>query len=220
MTKIVLYVLNNMRIKAYIFVVLALFLILMPLAAEAKDDSGQSREYQIKAAFLYNFIKFVDWPKEKMADSNEPIIIGIIGKDPFGDALDPVKDKQAKGKKLVIKRFKGFEELKKSSEKDKSKLQRKIEALRKCHLLFICSSEKENFEQIIETLEGSSVLTVEETAGFLESGGIINFIIEDKKVRFEINVAAAKRARLKIRSQLLRLAKRVVREKPSDGAEN
>jgi len=209
-----------MRIKTYIFVVLALALFAAPISVQAKDDSAQNREYQVKAAFLYNFIKFVDWPKEKMADINEPIIIGIMGKDPFGDAFEPIKDKQVKGRKLVINRLKGLEELKKSSEKDKSKLQREIEALRKCHLLFICSSEKENFEEIIETLEGSSVLTVEETAGFLESGGIINFIMEEKKVRFEINVTATKRAKLKIRSQLLRLAKRVVEEKPSDEAKS
>ncbi len=60
-----------------------------------------SREYQIKAAFIYNFINFVDWPKEKMAESNEPVIIGIVGKDPFGDAFAPVKDKEVKGKKFL-----------------------------------------------------------------------------------------------------------------------
>lgn len=209
-----------MKTKARIFVVLALVLFVVPIVAQAQEESAPSREYQIKAAFLYNFIKFVDWPKEKTADSNEPIIIGIIGKDPFGNAFEPIKDKPVKGKKLIINWFKGFEEPKKSGEKDKSKLQREIEALRKCHLLFICSSEKENFEEIIETLKGSSVLTVEETAGFLESGGIINFVMEEKKVRFEINNAAAKRAKLKIRSQLLRLAKRVVEEKPSHEAKN
>jgi len=209
-----------MKIKACIFVVLALALFAAPISVQAQDDSAQSREYQVKAAFLYNFIKFVDWPKEKMADSNEPIIIGIMGKDPFGDDLDPIKDKQAKDRKIAIKRFKGFKELKKSSEKDKTKLQQEIEALRKCHLLFVCSSEKKNFEQIIETLKGSSVLTVEETAGFLESGGIINFLMEEKKVRFEINVTAAKRAKLEIRAQLLRLAKRIVEEKPSGEEKN
>ena len=207
-----------MKNRACILVVLALALLAAPIAPKTQAASAQSREYQIKAAFLHNFIKFVDWPKEKLPDGNEPIIIGIIGKDPFGNAFDPVKNKPVKGRKLVIKRFKSFEELKKNGEKNKSGLKRQNEALRKCHLMFICSSEKESFEEIIETLEGSSVLTVQETAGFLESGGIINFLMEDKKVRFEINITAADRAGLKIRSKLLRLAKRTVEKKSSDEA--
>lgn len=200
-----------MKIKAYIFVVLAPALLVLPIVPKARADTAPNKEQQIKAAFIYNFIKFVDWPKEKMADSNEPITIGIIGKDPFGKAFEPIKKKQVKGKKVVIKRFKGFEELKQSSEQ--------IEAIRKCHLLFICSSKK-NLKEVINSVKDHSVLTVADIKGFLESGGIINFLIEDKKVRFEINNTAAKQAKLKIRSKLLRLAKRVIPEKPSEEAKN
>ncbi len=200
--------------KVYIFVVLALALFVVPIAAEALPESVQSREYQIKAAFLYNFIRFVDWPEEKTADSNEPIIIGIIGKNPFGNAFEPIKGKKVKDGKIVVKWFKSFEELKKSGKKGKPSLNREIEALRECHLLFICSSEKK--KEIIEALKDSYVLTVGETADFLEVGGIINFIVEEKKIRFEINVTAAGKAGLKVRSKLLRLAKRVVKEKPSE----
>jgi len=203
-----------MKSKLYILIVLALALFVVPIVPEARADSARSKEYQIKAAFLYNFIKFVDWPKEKIADSNEPITIGIIGKDPFGNAFVPLKGRQAKGRKVVVKRIKGFEGLKKSSEKDKSELDRKIETLRKCHLLFICSSEKERLKYIINTVKYDGVLTIDGMKGFLEFGGIIKFLMEEKKVRFEINVAAAKRAKLKIRSKLLRLAKRVVKERP------
>jgi hypothetical protein len=209
-----------MRIKVYIFVILTLALLTMSGAGQFRAESTSSREYRIKAAFLYNFIKFVEWPKEKTADSNEPIIIGIIGKDPFGNAFEPIKDKPVKGKKLIIKRFKGFEEPKKSGEKDEPNLHPKIEALRKCYLLFICSSEKKNLGKIINSVKDHSVLTVGDMEGFLESGGIINFVMEGKKVRFEINVTAAKRAKLKIRSQLLRLAKRVIEKEPSHEAKN
>jgi len=209
-----------MKSKVYVFIVLALALLVMPIAAQAQNNSAQSHEYQIKAAFLYNFIKFVDWPEEKMADGNEPITIGILGKDPFGNAFEPLKAKKIKGRKVVVKRFKGFEELKKSSGKDKSELGRKIEALRKCHLLFVCPSEKENLTEIINSVKKHSVLTVGEMQDFLEAGGIINFVIEEKKVRFEINVAAAEQAKLEIRSKLLRLAKRVVKEKSSDEVKN
>ena len=190
-----------MRIRAHNLIVLALALFVAIIAPNARADSAPSREYQIKAAYLYNFIKFVDWPEEKMADSNEPITIGIIGKDPFGKAFEPIKNKQVKGKKVVIKRFKGFEELKKSAEQ--------IEAIRKCYLLFVCRSQKKQLRKIINLVKDHNVLTVGDMKGFLKSGGIINFMMEDKKVRFEINNTAAKQAKLTIRSKLLRLAKRV-----------
>lgn len=191
-------------------IVLVPVLLVAPCVAQGGDDNAAQPEYQIKAAFIYNFIKFVDWPKEKVAESNEPVTIGIVGKDPFGNAFAPVKDKEDKGRKVLIKRFKPIEELKKSGEKDKSLLEREIESLRKCHLLFICSSEEKSINEIINLVKDHSVLTIGDMQGFLESGGIINFVMEEKKVRFEINVTAAKRAKLKIRSQLLRLAKRVV----------
>lgn len=203
-----------MRIKVHIFVVLALALLVVAIVPEALADSARSQEYQIKAAFLYNFIKFVEWPKEKFADSNEPITIGIIGKDPFGKAFEPLKNKKAKGRKIVVKRFKGFEELKEIHGKDKAGLQREIKTIRKCHVLFICCSEKESQRDIINSVKAYSVLTVGESEVFFKSGGIINFQLEEKKVRFEINDMAAKRAKLKISSKLLRLAKRVVKERP------
>ena len=186
------------------------------MAPQAHADSAQSREYQIKAAFLYNFIKFVDWPKEKMADSNEPITIGIIGSKNFVKALEPLIHKKIKNKNISIKYFEVYEKLKKSQDDDDRQWDQKIEALKTCHVLMFCmcdSGRIENSSQIIKALKGSPVLTVGETDGFLESGGIINFLMEDKKVRFEINVTAAKKSKLKISSKLLRLAKRVVKEK-------
>ena len=194
-------------------IVLILALFGTPIPAGAESDSAPGREYQIKAAFLYNFIKFVDWPKEKMADSNEPIIIGIIGKDPFGRVFEPIKNKKVKNRIVVIKRFKSFEEIKKLGEHDKAEFDRNINYLRKCHLLFVCSSEKDKVKEVLALVKDHSVLTVADTKGFLESGGTINFLMEDKKVRFEINVTAAKKSKLKISSKLLRLAKRVVKEK-------
>ncbi len=177
-----------------------------------------NREYQIKAAFLYNFVKFTDWPGESAADSNEPntvdsnepITIGIIGEDPFGNAFEPVKNERIKGRKIVLKRFKGLEESKQSSEQ--------IESVRKCHLLFVCRSQKEQLREIIDVVKDRPVLTVADMGGFLESGGMINFILEEKKVRFEINLAAARHAGLRINSRLLGLAKRVLREEPFRGA--
>ncbi len=201
-----------MKYKLYIFVISVLALLAAPIAANVHADAEANLEYQIKAAFLYNFIKFVDWPEKNVPDSNEPIILGIIGDDPFGDALDPVKDKYIKGRKVLIERFEGLEEPEKSDTSNKIELQRKIRALRKCNLLFVCSSENKNLEQILKALDGSPVLTVGETADFLDAGGVIKFSMENQKVCFEINSAAAEKTGLKIRAQLLRLAKKVVKE--------
>jgi hypothetical protein len=199
-----------MRIKFYILVVLVSALFAGLFAANANDHTPQDREYHVKAAFLYNFIKFVDWPEA--ADSNDTITIGLIGDCPFGDAFEPIKTKKIREKAVVIRAHKSFEELKAKSGDDKGKAAREIQALRKCHLLFICSSEKDNVGEVLDVVKDSCVLTVGEMDNFLEAGGIINFLMEEKKVRFEVNITAAEEAKLKIRSKLLRLAKRVVKE--------
>jgi hypothetical protein len=198
-----------MQSRFYILLFLSMTLHVMPCSAQDRSDSQQNREYKIKAAFLYNFIKFVDWPEEKTKDQNGPIIIGIVGKDPFGDAFEPMTKKQIKGRNGLINRFEGSEKFKKSSKAGKSA----IESLRKCHLIFICSSEEKNSPEIINLVDKHSVLTVGETPNMLKSGGIINFVVEENKVRFEINLTAAKNSKLKIRSQLLRLAKKVIEDK-------
>lgn len=197
-----------MKIKVYILIATVLTLLVVPIVPQARADSTSSREYQVKAAFLYSFVNFVDWPAAKLAEGKNQIKIGIIGSDPFGKAFEPIKDKQVKGKDVVIKRFKTFKELNQSSEE--------IEAIKKCHLLYVCPSEKEELRNIINLVMSHNVLTVGDTKSFLESGGIINFLMEDKKVRFEINNTTAEQAKLKIRSKLLRLAKRVIQSKSSD----
>lgn len=202
--------------------VLALVLLIAATAPRAGAASVTSSEYQVKAAFLYNFIKFIDWPGEDTADSNEPIVIGILGKDPFGDAFKPIENKQIKEREVIIKRFKRLEEQEKSGDKDKDddELQKQIEAIRECQLLFICSSEKTRLKEIIDLVKDYNILTVGDTEGFLNSGGIIEFVMEENKVRFEISITAANRAKLKVRSQLLRLAKKVVGENKTNGAED
>ena len=191
-----------MKIRKYVFAVLLLTLL---LGSQAQANTVSSREYQVKAAFLYNFIMFVDWPQEKVANGSE-ITIGIIGDDPFDNAFDPIKNKHAGNRDIVVKRFKGLQALKASDQLDKT-----VDAIRKCHLLFICRSEKDVVSEIMTLLKGSNVLVIGDMEVFLETGGgIINFILQDEKVRFEVDLSAAKQANLKIRSQLLKLAKRVI----------
>ncbi|MFQ5656776.1 MAG: YfiR family protein [Candidatus Methylomirabilales bacterium] len=162
-------------------------------AANVHAQSASLREYQIKAAFLYNFVKFVEWPAEALPPPSVTMNVCVLGDDPFGVALDSIEGKTVKGRILEVKRFKT------------------VQALEPCHVLFISSSEKKRLARIVETLKGSSVLTVGEMDRFAERGGIINLIITKNRVRFEINEGAAERAGLKISSKLLKLAE-VVRD--------
>ena len=215
-----------MRDKVDILMVVVLLGALAGYAMGAGDDSALSKEYRIKAAFIYNFIKFVKWPEEanegseKTSKDDDTITIGIIGKDPFGDAFEPVKGKPVRGRKIVVKQFGEFRRLVNDKSNDKAKSEANIEALRQCQLLFTCSSEKKDTDRIIEIVRGHNVLTIGETDGFVEAGGIVNFILEEKKLIFEVNLVASKRANLEISSKLLRVAKRVITEKTSEKAKD
>jgi len=184
--------------------------LLLTAAVLGQSTEQPSREYKIKAAFLYNFVKFVKWPQDKLGEPNEPVVIGIVGKDRFANAFEPVKNKPIRNRKLVVRQFKHLIIPDDPNEREKQELGRRIETLRRCHVLFLCASEQERLRWILEKLKGASVLTVGESPGFLEKGGIINFLIDDDKVRFEINRCAAKKQHLKISSQLLRLARRTI----------
>jgi hypothetical protein len=159
--------------------------------AQNFDASGPS-EYLIKTGFIYNFAKLVEWPASAFASPGQPIVIGVLGNDRFAETLEHVVD----GKKIelhpfLIKRLKGLQDFK----------------VCVCHILFIASAESSQAEEIIQLLKNSSVLTIAETPGFTKQGGIINFVLEDSKVRFEVNVDAARQANLNISSRLLSLAK-------------
>jgi hypothetical protein len=185
----------------------------------APNEPQLDREYPIKVGFVYNFMKFTHWPTELVedhnnsntSDSNEPMTIGIIGEDPFGKSFDVLKKKLVRGRKIVLRRFQGFEAVQQSSER--------LEAIQKCHVLFIGSSKEEEVRHIIDLVEDHAVLTIGETKGFIESGGIINFIQEKKKVRFEVNIIAAKHSKLQISSKLLALARRIIKEESAEETE-
>lgn len=153
---------------------------------EVSAEVLSSREYEIKAAYLYNFIKYVDWPSY-----GDTITIGVLGGNPFGTALAPLDGKIVKGRRLLIKEIGSLREA------------------QKCQIIFVSSSEKSRLQEIFENLKSARVLTVGETQGFASSGGIINFVEENNKVRFEINADAARRTGLNISSELLKLAKLV-----------
>jgi hypothetical protein len=159
------------------------------LMASSSAQEGQPTEYQVKAAFMFNFAKFVEWPPQAFTNASSPIIIGILGDDPFGSNLEQIiRNKTINEHPLRLERF------------------RRITEAVHCHVLFISASEKQRVTEIMKELGGASVLTVSETEGFTESGGMINFVKESNKVRFQINDPAARKSKLKISSKLLSLA--------------
>jgi hypothetical protein len=218
--------------KTYVINILAAVIMLtmadfcnLSQAAQTKGKPAgiQAREKDIKAAFLYNFAQFTDWPKTKFADSNE-IIIGLLGGHQFGDAFDSVKDKSVRDKRLIIRDLGRFrqsfaqsrEGLQTEDDTGGMQFANYIEQLRKCHLLFICEAERDNFKAILDAVKGYGVLTVGETDDFLEFGGIITFIPGTEKPVFEVNHTVCESEGLKISSKVLRLARKVIGDKDSD----
>lgn len=156
----------------------------------------RASEYEIKAAFLYSFPSFVEWSPQALPDSATSLTIGILGDDPFGDALKPFAGKTVHGRSVVIRRS------------------TRLQELPLCHVLFICESERRYLPQIMEHLSGRSVLTVGEMEGFAEAGVIISFYQSRNRVRFEINAAAAERAGLRLSAKLLKLGRLVEEKSP------
>lgn len=160
----------------------------------ARGDEPPLTESKLKAAFLFNFVKFVEWPPAAFLTTNSPLTIGILGENPFGGDLEAiVRDKTINSRAVIIKPMRAL-----------------VEATN-CQVLFISPSAKSKIPEMISTLGAASVLTVGDSDRFAETGGMINFVKEGNKIRFEINEVAAKRAGLKISSKLLSLASRTIR---------
>jgi len=170
-----------------IYLLLPLCFLLSPVYS-MKADEREVAEYEVKAAYLYNFAKFVEWPPEVFGGPETPLTICILGEDPFGAAMNAIKRKTFGTRKVAVKQVHDVQEAK------------------GCQVLFISASEEERLQQTLEALGHAGVLTISDMRRFVQAGGMINFIMKDDKVRFSINAAAARRAGLKINSQLLSLA--------------
>ena len=154
-----------------------------------------SIEYEVKAAFLLNFTKFIEWPDNAFADSQSPIAICILGKDPFGRALDEIVQGEAvNARKVTVRRIS------------------EAPTPRTCQVVYVGRLEKD--AKTVSSIKGG-VLTVGEGDGFLRDGGMIAFVLENRRVRFDINQSAAESADLKLSSKLLSVARSV--EKPLTG---
>ena len=168
----------------------ALFaLALISLAGSMRAAQDNPSEYQLKAAFVYNFAKFVEWPAKAYSGPESPFSICILGADPFGSVIDDtLRGKTVADHPVVIHR-----------DKDAS-------AVRHCQIVFVSSSERRRLPDILTSLKGASVLVVGDADGFAAAGGAIELTLQDNRVRFAINPGAADGAGLKISSQLLALA--------------
>jgi hypothetical protein len=149
-----------------------------------------SPEAQFTAVFLYNFAQFVDWPADAFAAGNAPLEIGVVSPDPgVGDSLAAaVAGKSVGGHPLVVRRFPN------------------PAAAAPCHLLYVEGAPPADVERLLQRLGKGAVLTVGNTGGFLDSGGVIRLFTEGNKMRFEVNLKAMQQAGLKISSQLLKMA--------------
>lgn len=166
-----------------------------PIGAQPDDNESVSREYAIKAAYLYQFARYVQWPASAFSSDTSPVVIGVLGTDPFGTVLDEIsRTKQIDGRAIVIRRFASLSDY------------------TPCHILFVGASISADQKiAAIQKLHRSPVLLVGEEPGFAEQGGTVNFYMEENRIRFEINAEVAKQQQLRISSKLLSLAKIVGR---------
>ncbi|MDP3857921.1 MAG: YfiR family protein [Stagnimonas sp.] len=173
----------------------AVLLAVVLLAAQgAHAAEAVSKEYQIKAAFLYNFAKFVEWPPASFADASSPIIIGVLGQNPFGGELEQVvKDRKINGRDVLIKTLET------------------VEQAASVQIVFLAAGEDARIPKLLAAVSDKAVLTVGESDAFASQGGAIRFVLDGDKVRFRINLTPADRAHLKIGGQLQQLAKQVER---------
>jgi hypothetical protein len=171
--------------RALSFIFASLVFIQMAWLAHAEV----SKEYQVKAVFLFNFTQFIEWPTNAFPETQSPLTIGVLGDDPFGNFLEEtVRGEKANGHPIIVKRF------------------QRVEKIGNCQILFISASDARQVKAILAALKGRQILTVSDIAGFAQNGGVIRFVSEQNKIHFRINLEAAKNAGLTVSSKLLRLA--------------
>jgi len=170
------------------------------LALPAQARPRAAPEYAVKAAFLYNFAKYVTWPPEVFANDQAPIRLGILGDAPFGNALRVLTGKLVHGRRIEVRRCRSLKELE------------------RCQVVFVSLSTPWLLREVLAEVRSRPILTVGEVPAFAREGGIINFVLVDGKVRFEINPTAARRAGIRIHSQLLRIARIVGPAAKGEGA--
>ncbi len=178
-----------MNRKFWVVLTVMTLCIVMTETVNLDAQPVRSTAQVVKATFLYNFAKFIDWPNNTFKNPDSPILLCILGENTLGEALTVIKNKTAGGRRLLIRYC------------------RDVAETDGCHILFISPSEKENFSHILKDIKGVPCLTVSDTETFTQHGGLIYLFQKGNKIRFEINLEASRKARLKISSHLLKLAR-------------
>ena len=165
--------------------IIYLFCLCLPVF---QSQTSPLPEYKIKAVFLFNFTQFVEWPDDAFNNNNDPFVIGILGKDPFGKYIDEVvQDEKVGNHPLIIMRYHNASEI------------------NNCQVLFI-ENDDSNLPAVLSALNNRAILTVSDIQGFTQAGGIIGFVTIHNKIKLQININAAKQAELNISSKLLSVA--------------
>jgi hypothetical protein len=161
----------------------------VPVPAQTPAQGSVAPEYQVKAVFLFNFAQFVEWPPSAFPDSAAPLVICVLGEDPFGPYLDEtVRGETVQAHPLAVQRY------------------RHVEEIRGCHIIFVGRQEQGRLDEILDTLKGRPTLTVSDAEGFARRGGMIRFTTDRNRIRLRINLEAARDAHLTLSSKLLRPA--------------
>jgi len=177
-----------MRYTARILALVALCIAFAPVSTASANTSP---EYQVKTAYLYNFAKFIQWPEGTFTDTTESIVIGIVGKDPFGPSLDEaIHQRRAQGRLLRIERYSD------------------LANIGDCHLLFVSRSEAKKQSELLTALADSNLVTIGESPNFIKEGGQIRFFVsKNQTIKIEINPDAARQAGIFISSRILKIAR-------------
>ncbi|MCI0538449.1 MAG: YfiR family protein [Verrucomicrobiales bacterium] len=175
---------------------LAMTLLLAVFAVGTRAAEDPAREYKVKAAFLLQFTKYVEWPESALNATNAPMVLGLFEEDPAAPIVrEQLHGKVVNGRPMIVK------------------LLSDAEAVTNCHMLFLSRARKERVDQLLAQSQGRPVLTVSELDQFALHGGVINFVRKDESFRFEVNLEAAEKARLKISTKLASLATIVKRRR-------
>ena len=168
----------------------AFLVVLLGLACGRFVVASPAGEYQIKAAYLLNFARYVEWPAARLAAA-QALRVCVLGRDPFGGALSALEGRQMNGRDVHIRQLDG------------------VDQAGECHVVFISDSEERRLAAMLRTLSGRGLLLVSDIDGFVEAGGGIGLVTEEGRVRFDINQASLQRDGLRASAQLLRLARSV-----------
>jgi len=178
---------------------IACCVLLAGISWRAQAQQPKANEFQVKAAYLYNFGRFVEWPDQNVPAKSDAFEICVLGADPFGSTLDATLARETiAGRNVTAKRIS------------------KPQEIDSCRILFISSSEQAHLKEVLMALDKASVLTVSDIPRFSERGGMIGFVLDGDRVRFDVNLATAQDARLTLSSELLKVATNVRKDRAGD----